>query len=70
MKIASAPPKLLEARRGGEFVLECSARGRPAPEVTWLKNGIPLHDQVRASIYDIHRILEFFDPLPLSVHKI
>ena len=46
MKIASTPPKLVEARRGGEFALECSARGRPAPEVRWLKNGIPVHDQV------------------------
>ena len=45
--MASAPPKLLEARRGGEFVLECSARGRPAPEVYWLKNGVPVHNQVR-----------------------
>ena len=47
MKIASTPPKVLEARRGGEFALECSARGRPAPEVAWLKNGDPVHNQVR-----------------------
>ncbi len=45
--IAEAPPKLLEARQHGKTVLECSASGNPAPQITWYKDGQPLIKEVR-----------------------
>jgi len=36
------PAKLVEARQHGKTVLECSAAGRPAPSLSWYKDGQPL----------------------------
>ncbi len=47
LMIAEAPPKLLEARQHGKTVLECSASGNPAPQITWYKDGQPLIKEVR-----------------------
>ena len=45
--IGEAPPKLIEARQYGKTVLECSASGTPAPEITWYKDGKPLIKEVQ-----------------------
>lgn len=45
IKIVDAPPKLLEARRNGNTLLECSASGSPAPVITWYKDGRPVNKQ-------------------------
>ena len=42
LSIREAPPKRIEARQHGKVVLECSATGTPAPQITWIKDGRPL----------------------------
>jgi len=42
VSIREAPPKRVEARQHGKVVLECSAAGTPAPQITWYKDGTPL----------------------------
>ncbi len=44
--MSGAPPEKIMARANGEAVIECSARGRPAPEITWLKDGVPVRKEV------------------------
>ena len=62
LKIAEAPPKLLEARQHGKTVLECSASGNPAPEITWYKDGQPLIKEV-----SINESMKHYLPIPLTL---
>ena len=43
VSFAEAPPKFIEARKHGKVLLECSAKGEPAPQIRWYKDGKPLH---------------------------
>ena len=43
VSFAEAPPKFIEARKHGKVLLECAAKGEPAPQIKWYKNGKPLH---------------------------
>ena len=43
VSFAEAPPKFIEARKYGKVLLECSAKGEPAPQIRWYKDGKPLH---------------------------
>ena len=43
VSFAEAPPKFIEARKHGKVLLECSAKGEPAPQIKWYKDGKPLH---------------------------
>ena len=43
VSFAEAPPKFIEARKHGKVLLECAAKGEPAPQIKWYKDGKPLH---------------------------
>ena len=38
------PPHDITVLEGEQFLLMCSTKGKPAPEVTWYKDGEPIED--------------------------
>lgn len=72
LQIKEAPPKLLEARKYGKTVLECSAAGGPAPKVTWYKDGRPVVKDLKLKMprnFDEHN-LNFEDSLGETVARL
>ena len=45
----SRPPLVIEVP-GGSVVFKCRATGNPAPNITWLHNGIPFHEKTRGNL--------------------
>ena len=50
VSFAEAPPKFIEARKHGKVLLECAAKGEPAPQIKWYKDGKPLHKVINTKI--------------------
>ena len=54
--IAATGPKVTELRptltvnEGANIKLKCKVSGTPTPEVTWLKNGLPLRPNFRFNV--------------------
>ncbi|KAK2497112.1 hypothetical protein MC885_006692 [Smutsia gigantea] len=65
--VVYVPPSIREDRRGANvsgvagqsLTLECDAKGSPAPEVVWLKNGQPIPKADSHHLLDGARALHF-----------
>ncbi|XP_041098662.1 hemicentin-1 isoform X2 [Polyodon spathula] len=52
-----AEPAEVTAVQGGSVSLECRATGTPLPQISWLKNGLPLHLSPRTQLLSAGTLL-------------
>jgi hypothetical protein len=64
LSVKTIPPKVVQAREHGQALLECSVTGKPAPSVTWYKDGQPLVEVPQITLHPLHPMYSIYGSSP------